>query len=449
MQNDDITVKNALLEGGIFTKLSFIIMGFGNIIHKQFIKGFIFFFWEVTYIIFMLMKGIDCLIDLFNLGGEQQGEVWNEAKGIYEYTKGDNSLLMLLYGVIVLFVTACFVVTWIASVKSAYKAEVLTQNNEQVNSFVDDLRSLFDENLQNLLLTGPVVGIILFNIIPLVFMILMAFTNYTMKTDNVVIFNWVGFDNFIELFQGTNDIGQQFFPVLGWTLIWAFMATILNYFLGTMVALLINRKTTVGKKFWRSCLVVTLAIPQFVSLLAVRQMLAINGPVNVFLLSNNFVDKAIPFLSNVTWARITVIVVNLWVGIPFTMLQMTGILNNIPMELYESAKIDGAGKVKIFFKITFPYMLFVTAPYLITTFSQNVNNFNVIYLLTGGAPNEINGTAGKTDLLVTWLYKLTIDKKYYNEGAVIGICAFVVLAVVSLIMYRNTNSYQDEEGFQQ
>ena len=124
------------------------------------------------------------------------------------------------------------------------------------------------------------------------------------------------------------------------------------------------------------------------------------------------------------------------------------ILQNIPGELYEAAKIDGASAVTIFFKITLPYMMFVMTPYLITQFTGNVNNFNVIYLLSGGNPTPIGSTAGKTDLLVTWLYKLTVDQQYYNLGAVIGIMTFIVLAIVALVTYRNTNSYKDEEGFQ-
>ena len=92
----------------------------------------------------------------------------------------------------------------------------------------------------------------------------------------------------------------------------------------------------------------------------------------------------------------TVIVINIWVGIPFTMLQTTGILKNIPAELYESAKVDGANAFVTFFKITLPYMLFVTTPYLITTFTGNINNFNIIYLLSGGGPTIRPGdTAGK------------------------------------------------------
>jgi arabinogalactan oligomer/maltooligosaccharide transport system permease protein len=152
-------------------------------------------------------------------------------------------------------------------------------------------------------------------------------------------------------------------------------------------------------------------------------------------------------MTDAMWARVTIIIINLWIGIPYTMLQVTGILQNIPSDLYEAAKIDGAGPVVIFFKITLPYMLFVTTPYLITTFTGNINNFNVIYLLTGGGPTYVGDTAGQSDLLITWLYKLTVDNKYYNIGAVIGILSFILLSIVSLVTYRNSQSYKNEEAF--
>ena len=142
-----------------------------------------------------------------------------------------------------------------------------------------------------------------------------------------------------------------------------------------------------------------------------------------------------------------VLVVNLWVGIPYTIMQVTGILQNIPAEQYEAARIDGANVFQIFFKITLPYMLFVMTPYLITQFTGNINNFNIIYLLTRGEPVSVGNTAGATDLLVTWLYKLSVDQQKYNLGAVIGIFTFIVLSVVSLVTYRSSGSYKDEEGF--
>lgn len=257
----------------------------------------------------------------------------------------------------------------------------------------------------------------------------------------------MGLANFRKILNFGDSIGKQFYSVLEWTLVWAVLATALNYIFGMILAIIINRKETRGKAFWRFCFVLSIAIPQFVSLLIMRTMLQPTGIVNTLLLKYGLIDTALPFFSNATWARATVIIINLWVGIPYTLLQVTGILQNIPGELYEAAKIDGASSVQIFFKITLPYMSFVMTPYLITQFTGNINNFNVIFLLSGGNPTPVDATAGKTDLLVTWLYKLTVDKNYYNLGAVIGIMTFIVLSIVALVTYRNTASYKDEEGF--
>ena len=190
-----------------------------------------------------------------------------------------------------------------------------------------------------------------------------------------------------------------------------------------------------------------IAVPQFVTLMIMNIMLQPSGAINVLLQNLGLISSPLPFWQNATWARITIIVINIWIGIPYTMLQITGILQNIPAELYEAAKMDGANSVTIFFKITLPYMLFVTTPYLISSFVGNINNFGVIYLLSGGGPTYVGDTAGQTDLLVTWLYKLTVDQQYYNLGAVIGIMTFIILTIVTLVTYRNSGSYKNEEAF--
>jgi arabinogalactan oligomer/maltooligosaccharide transport system permease protein len=191
----------------------------------------------------------------------------------------------------------------------------------------------------------------------------------------------------------------------------------------------------------------TIAIPQFVSLLVIGQMFGLNGIINNMLINAGWITERIKFLDNATNARIFVIVINLWVGIPYTVMQVTGILKNIPADLYEAAKIDGANVVQQFMNITLPYMIFVLTPYIITSFTGNINNFNVIFLLTGGGPFSLEGTAGKTDLLVTWLYRLSVEKFEYNLAAVIGIFTFIILAIISLVTYRSSGSYKDEEGF--
>lgn len=442
------TLKEALRKGDIATKLSFLICGAGNIIYRQFVKGLLFLAVEIAYILFMVKSGIHNLYMLPSLGWLKQEEVWDEAKGVYVYTAGHQSVTILLYGIVTIFVTVMFILFWRGCIKSAYKAQCLTKNGKHINSFIEDVKDLFDGNLHKTLMFIPMTGIIAFTVLPLIFMIAMAFTNYSKIDDHLVLFDWVGLANFAKVLSIKDSIGQTFWGVLGWTLVWAVCATGLNYILGMILAIVINRKGTRGKAFWRFCFMLSVAIPQFVSLLVIRTMLNPDGTVNMLLKEWGIITESLPFFTNATWARITVIVVNLWVGIPYTMIQATGILQNIPAELYESARVDGANAFVTFFKITLPYMMFVMTPYLITQFTGNVNNFNVIFLLSGGSPVPVGSTAGKTDLLVTWLYKLTVDQQYFNLGAVIGIMTFIVLAIVALATYRNTASYKDEEGFQ-
>ena len=134
----------------------------------------------------------------------------------------------------------------------------------------------------------------------------------------------------------------------------------------------------------------------------------------------------------------------MWVGIPVTMLVATGIIMNLPQEQIEAAEIDGANKFQIFKSITFPQILLIMTPTLIQQFIGNINNFNVIYLLTEGGPTNSNYyQAGSTDLLVTWLYKLTVTAADYNLASVIGIIIFVLSAIFSLLAYTRTNSYKE------
>ncbi|HWT74585.1 MAG TPA: sugar ABC transporter permease [Mobilitalea sp.] len=442
----------AFKSGNAITKLSAVVFGLGNILHKQIIRGFIYLALEVAYLYYMLSFGTKAIQNLITLGTKTQEEVFNEAKQIYEYVVGDNSMLCLLYGVITIFVTLLFIAILTSSVKSAYETQKRMEEGKPIPRFIDDLRSLGHEKLHNSLLLFPIVGVICFTIIPLVFNILIAFTNYDKDHQPPGnLFDWVGFDNFVAMFKTGGILAKTFWPIFEWTIIWAIFATFSCYILGMLLALVINREGTRYKGFWRFIFVLSIAVPQFVSLLTMSTIFNASGPLNVILKDMGIISAGttIPFLTNPTLAKVTIILVNIWIGVPYTMLSTTGILSNIPKDLYEAAKVDGANAIVTFFKITLPYMLFVTTPSLITAFVGNINNFNVIFLLTGGGPASIEYyNAGKTDLLVTWLYKLTLTNKDYNIGAVIGIIIFVILATLSLLTYRHTGSYKDEEAFQ-
>jgi arabinogalactan oligomer/maltooligosaccharide transport system permease protein len=426
-------------------------MGAANIVAGQIIKGLIFLALETAYIVFMIQKGIHNLDMMRTLGTSTQGMTFNEALGIYEVSQGDNSMLILLSGVVTLVITAVFIAVWLFSIYSGRRAMKLKAQGKRPDSFIQDVKSLANENVHMLLLAVPVAGLSIFTVMPLIYMILMAFTNYDQNHQPPGnLFTWVGMTNFQTLLATGDRLSNTFWPVLGWTLIWGFAATFSCYFGGMILAMIINSKGIEYKKFWRTVFVITMAIPAFISLRVVSTMLGERGILNVLLQQWGFTQGALPFLSNVTWARVSVIAVNFWVGVPVTMLMVSGILMNIPGELYESARIDGAGPVTMFLKITFPYMWFVTTPYLISNLISNFNNFNTIYFLTAGEPLTLDyfKGAGKTDLLVTWLYKLTKDSNDYNLAATIGIIIFVISAVFTLISFSRSGAMKNEEGFQ-
>src|SRR5699024_4371364 len=205
------------------------------------------------------------------------------------------------------------------------------------------------------------------------------------------------------------------------------------------------------KKLWRTLFMVTIAVPQFVSLLLVRNFFADGGIMNTICASIGLTDflrdiglistSYIPFLSSPGWAHVMIILINIWVGVPYQMLIATGVLMNLPTDQIESARIDGATPTQTFRHITMPYMLFVTGPALVTDFVKNFNNFNVIYLLTQDVYVTTDqfmaaSQAREVDLLVTWLFNLTQNYYNYKMASVIGIMVFVVCAVFTLIAFN-------------
>lgn len=442
--------SDALIEGDIFTRLAFVIFGAGNLFRGQIVKGLIYLLLEIGLIFYMVISGFRAIQGFFTLGTVEQGWVMDERLGIEVMVAGDNSMLMLLYGIISIIAVVLFFVIWRINIKSAYDLQKTVAAGGKVPKLRDDIAILFDKKLHTTLLSLPVLGICAFTVLPLIYMILVAFTSYDANHQPPgKLFDWIGFQNFVTILRADSPLGASFWPILGWTVFWAVMATVTCFFVGIILALWINSKIVKGKVVWRTIFVLSVAVPQFVTLLVMRTMLQPEGALNVLLKSAGVIQESLPFLTNATWARAVVIIVNLWLGAPYTLLISTGILMNIPSDLYEAAQVDGATAPTIFRKITLPYIMFIMTPTLITQFIGNINNFNVIFLLTAGNPSTLDYyQAGKTDLLVTWLYKLTTGSKDYSYASVIGILVFVISATVSLLTYRRTSSYNNEEGFQ-
>lgn len=468
IKDNILDIGRTFRDGRWPTKVSFLVMGFGNFMYGQPLRGVLFMLMEIIFIVYMALPGVGggyWLSKFGTLGLVEPHLEEDPETGIPVRVYGDDSFRILLYGILTILFIVAFVYTWRLNVKQCKLCDEYNIKGKKVKTTKDDLKSLVDEQFHKTLLALPTAGILFFTVVPIIFMILVAFTNYTSARDGRVtgLFTWVGFDVFKQVFgtDSATGLGVTFGEVLLWTLIWAFFATFTNYFLGMLVAMLINKKGIRFKKVWRTVLVLSIAIPQFISLLYVSKMFDQDGVINQWLMNLGIISEKINFLdssADKNVARATIIIINIWIGIPYLMLITTGILMNIPQDLYESARIDGANGWQQYTRITLPYMLFVTGPYLLTSFTSNLNNFNVIYLLSTGNPLKTSapagvGSLGETDLLITWLFKMVDatgggNEQRYNVASVIGILIFLVVSVISLIVYNIMPSMRNEEDYQ-
>lgn len=462
------------IKGNWKTRLSYLVMGSSHLFNGQIVKGLVFLVLQAIFLLFMFLpKGGVYWLSQFNIFDTPGGDGFKWIGDVGQTTSyvlndpgfgkplqitaltglnASNSMLVMLYALATLIIIVGIFLLYNANIKDAYRTQVLKQENRHVKSFKEDAKALFDEKFHITILSFPMLSILVFNILPLIFMILLAFTNASRDFfPPAKRFAWTGLDTFAQLFGGSAAWSHALGDILKWTIVWAIVATLTNYLGGMILALIINKKGIHLKKLWRILFVISIAIPQFITLTMMARFIGQNGPVMNALVRLGWIDRAVNLFGKTSSARLTVILVNMWVGVPYTMLITSGILMNIPEELYESARIDGAGPVRQFVSITLPYMLFVTGPYLITQFIGNMNNFNVIFFLTGGGPDQTVGgvTYGKTDLLITWLYDLTIDgvQKQYSMGSAIGIVSFVISAFVSLVMYSRSSAETQEGDF--
>ncbi len=457
----------AVAKGDMGVKLSLLVMGAGYFARKQIINGLIMIALEIVFIMTCVFYAAPNLAKFGTLGTVQFEQVFDPLTMTSKVNDYDNSFLILLNSIIALFIILIFILVYIGNIKAVYRLQVRKEEGKHINTFREDIRALFNEKFHITLLTLPCLGIILMNIIPILVLVAVAFTNYDQQhMPPSALFTWVGWKNFKQLFTNSTTVtfGYSFGKILIWTLEWALLATLTTFIGGILMAQFINNKKTKLPKLWRTLFMVAIAVPQFVTLLLVRNFFADSGIVNMicsnigltdFLKSIGLVNSNltyIPFLTNPTWAKVMIVLINIWVGVPYQMLIATGVLMNIPVDQLESARIDGANSFQIFWKITMPYVLFITGPSLITDFVKNINNFNVIYLLTQDVyvtSDQLlaNSNAKEVDLLVTWLFRLTNEYYNYKIASVIGILVFIICAAFTLITFTQTIKGNREEDF--
>lgn len=425
-------------DAGKNVKLSMCLMGLGQLFYGQIGKGLLYFSVFVLAVIYFVYRGFSDFIGLFTLG-TKEANTW---LGV----EGDNSVVMLLMGILSVIAIIFLIVCYVSNIKDAYATQKICEKGGRPSTFREDLKQLLDKKFYKTVLFLPILGVCVFNILPIIFMIAIAFTNYGGSIVPPKLVDWVGFDNFVSL-ATLSQFAPTFVRILGWNLVWALISTALNYFAGLGLALLLNKECVKGKALWRAFPMLAYAVPGFITLLGFKFMFSYGGPINQII--TDMGHQAIGFLDiDAKWmARGIGIAVNAWISIPSIMLLATGILSNMDASQLESAKIDGASRFQQFRHITLPFVLFSTTPVLISQFIGNFNNFGIFFFLRGGLYIDDYFLASDTDLLINWLYNLSINNNYYNIGATISLVIFLITSLISLLIYTNSSSYREEDTF--
>ncbi|MGG1104706.1 maltodextrin ABC transporter permease MdxF [Bacillus subtilis] len=415
-----------------------IIPGLGQIANQQLSKGLLFLAITGLFAFELCVFGIQALTGLMTLGSVP-GE--------------DHSLFMLIEGTLQLIVTMIFLMFYIFNIHDSRKTAAMKAAGLEVNTIAKDMICHAGDKGFPYLFTFPAYIMMVFVIIfPVLVTLFVALTNYDFYhvPPNRLI-DWVGFKNFLNIFF-LGSYRETFVNVLGWTVIWTICATTLQIILGIVTALFVNQDFIKGKRIFRMIFLFPWAVPAFITIMSFSNMFndsigAVNAQVIPLFNHLPFVElPAIGWKTDPFWTKTALIMIQTWLGFPYIYVMVTGVLQAIPGELYEAAKIDGATFIQRFRHITFPMILFATAPVMITQYTFNFNNFSIIYLFNEGGPGSVGAGAGSTDILISWIYKLTTgtSPQYSVAAAVTLLISFIVIGI-SLIAFKKSNAFGNEE----
>ncbi len=406
-----------------------IIPGIGQFYNKRYIKGSIFIVFFISFIsVFYQFMNIG-FWGLFTLG---------------TVPKLDDSRVLLAQGIISLLLIAFAITLYVVNIIDAYRNADQYNKGFEIKDRKGRMTATWDKTFPYLLISPGIFLLIFVVVFPLLFMCFLAFTNYNLyNAPPRHLLEWVGFDNFKSLV--TVPIWKTtFFNVLTWTIVWNLVATTLQIALALLLAIIVNHPLIRFKKLIRTVLILPWAVPSFVTILIFAAIFNDDfGSINNDILQPLF-GIAPAWLNDPFWAKVALILIQVWLGFPFVFALFTGVLQSISSDWYEAADMDGASSWQKFRNITFPHILFATAPLLIMQYAGNFNNFNLIYLFNKGGPPVSGQNAGSTDILISWVYRLTFDMQNYNMAATISLIIGVFIAIIAFLQFRKTSTFKDE-----
>jgi len=476
--------------------MSAFIMGSGQIRNKQKVKaavflgvlfffilielftgGYIYMFTELSqypgeniYIIRdyggIFSKGLWGLFTLGKVVAQTmyRGNLVSAYNKVIPWLSADNSVSLLGQGLIAIVLLSLFAGVWITNVRDAYTSRKIILSSGKIETGKQYIKRIWVEMFPFIILLPTLVMVLFFIVIPFLFSFLLAFTNYTNAVKIPLnLIKWTGFNTFTKIASDAAWV-KIFLSVVGWTFLYAIMASFTCYIMGMINAIVIESRYVKAKKLWRTLLIVPWAIPSMISLMVFRNVFDLNGLANQLLNTLKIMGPVSNFLHTVGlqgvigdpiyWfiipengnlAKAVILMVNLWLGAPYFMMLITGVLTTLPKDLYEAAAIDGATAWQSFRRITLPLIIRATLPAIIMTFTFNFNNFGAIYFLTGGGPGwptaqipismyVSGGVPGQTDILISWIYKLSFNNnaQLYNIAAVYSILIFLFIGFISV-----------------
>ncbi|MGY3776910.1 ABC transporter permease subunit [Helcococcus sueciensis] len=419
----------------ILSYFTFLIPGLGQLLNKQYEKAILFFIGTL----FIYFAAIPYFLGFGNYQGSGFSGLFTLAEG---GARLHRSIIFMIEGVISIMLILISLLIFYVSFKDVNKVEKDMIKGIRKKSWFETKESIFNDGFPYLVISPAAIVVLFIVLVPVFTTILISFTNY--DPNHQAKFQWFGLSNYKLLLTGQGVAGKAFWPIVLWTLAWTLFATTLAIFIGFSLSIIANNDRIRFKGVFRTIYILPWAVPAFITIMFFSQMFARNGPIPQ--LVESIFGIALDVKNNPTQTRIALILLQGWLGSAYIFLLSTGILQGIPHDLYEAAEIDGATGFKKTWNITIPLVLYQTAPLLIGQYTFNFNNFSIIHLFNGGGPfvpTTYGNVAGSTDLLISYIYKLTINSNYQAMGAAVTVIISLALMFFTWLGFKDMKAFKE------
>lgn len=410
--------------------------GVGQILNGQLVKGLL----CLLGVLFIYLVAIPYALGYGNYQGDGIAGLITLAEG---GRRVDRSLIFLIEGLISILFLFLSAVIIILSYRDARQVEKDERIGIRPNLWFETKREISENGFPYFVNIPAILLILFITLVPIFTAVLLSFTG--MDPNHQSKFSWIGLENYMTIFRAQGLQGSLFWRILGWTVIWTIGATTLAIAIGMGLAILVNGEHIRGKRFFRTVYILPWAVPAFITIMFFSVMLAPNGYLSDLITS--LVGKTVNVKNDTNLTRTALILIQGWCGNAYVFLLATGVLQSIPNDLYEAAEMDGANGRQKLLNITLPMLLFQTAPILVGQYTFNFNNYTIIDLFNQGGPfnpSRYGNLAGSSDLLISYIFKLTMDNQYQAFGAAISILISLALIVIAFMGYRRTAAFKED-----